>query len=63
MIDAMIIGIAKYLASYAIGLLAKRLGVDQATSHVMQALENAKPIPPDPDPSPASLRDPPRYKG
>lgn len=55
--------ILKALVSYGISCLAKRIGHTATVEHVMTELENAKPLIPDPNPSPASLRRPKGYEG
>lgn len=61
--NAILIWIVKALASYVVNLAVKRLGHTEAATHIEQELENAKPLAPDPNPSPASLRNPNRYNG
>lgn len=58
MFDSILLYLAKQLAAYAIGRLAKYMGVDDAAKHVQDVLEKYTPLAPDPNPSPASLRNP-----
>lgn len=56
--NTVIIWLVRQLAAYAISCLAKKLGHTEAAGHVMDMLENAKPLPPDPLPSPKASREP-----
>ena len=51
-LSPIVIWIAKAVAEWAIGKLAKHLGYDNAVVHIQAVLENARPLKPEENPPP-----------
>lgn len=56
MLDTILIWIGKQALAYAVGILFKRLHPQEAESHILSVIANAKPFPP--DTTPAEARNP-----
>lgn len=57
------IWLLKLIAEFAIKYLIGAIGNSAAAAHVAEIFSKYTPLPPDSNPSPASLRNPPRYRG
>lgn len=57
------IWLIKWVAGILIGRLEKRAANSPIAAKILEGIRNPIPLTPDPNPSPASLRNPPRYGG
>lgn len=51
MFDDFLLWLAKQALAYAVNYLAEKLGFERAKTHILNRLEDAKPLTPDPNPS------------